>query len=806
MKLTSITSSAFSKRVSILILFAWLIHMPLLSQSQVTLLIDSLKYYYSQNQKERGIELGESLMKSKSLDDYPTLRLDVAYTLAKIYLDQNSNEVVHRLLNQAIDLAKENNFPVWSIKAYDVKALAYFNTSQYDSARIHYEHVMNIAKEKAYDRYPASLANLAFINAFLGQTELEIYYYLEALKVLETNPGYDELGGIRAMAFGGLGDYYLSIGEYKKAQQNFAGKMYLGQEKENKRYVYEALLGIGSLYANKGYLDFEKSKLAYEQIIKDTHPDFDHYRGNGLIGLGKLLESVNRDEESLNAFKDALEIYENYNSSDWLSQVQLAIGNIYFKNSEYIDSKRWIDLAWNNAIQNNLALRERDVLKLLYKLDSLQKDYRTSLVHYQRFRAIEDSLQNMESKNRIKELQIKYETEQIDKQNLLLKNDLILKESELRQKTILQFVFGFIFILMLIIVFMIHSRYKTNRKLNLILASKNKQISKQRDELQFKSDKLQIINSQLKSLFDFRKDLISMIAHDMKNPLNSIIGLSLSMDNDKRINSITKSGQQLLNLITNMLEVDRMEEVKVEPKKERIEIDDLFKKAREQVELLVIAKSINYQNLLPKNLVVIGDRELLIRVLSNMLTNAIKYSKNGDQIKIYHNHKPGFVEVTIQDQGVGISPERLPFVFDKFWRAEKENSGLATSNGLGLTYCKLAIESHGGAVKIESKLNYGTKISFTLPYQGQHIPKSKESLIKKANLILETEAPILESYWMRFRELKVYEVSKLKPLVAELGEIGVKSFWKEELVRVIYQGSQIQFDILIAAIKPNVKS
>jgi len=100
------------------------------------------------------------------------------------------------------------------------------------------------------------------------------------------------------------------------------------------------------------------------------------------------------------------------------------------------------------------------------------------------------------------------------------------------------------------------------------------------------------------------------------------------------------------------------------------------------------------------------------------MTNAIKYSTNGQTItlkgEIIEEGNNVFLKISVTDQGIGIQKEKLPHIFDKFWQAEATSSGHAASIGLGLTFCKLAIEAHGGKIAAESEVGKGTTIYLTL--------------------------------------------------------------------------------------------
>lgn len=774
--------------------------------SEFQSLLDSLQQLEAQQYFSPAMEFGESLLKMEGVSSNPEIKMDILYTLANVYFKSDEFEKGQPHAEEIIDIAYANEDYTRMVKAYDLIGLSFFEYSEYDSTKFYLLKSAAIAEEHGLDLYPRTLVNMAWINGLMDNEEEEIAYYIKSLEVVEAKPILDQKGGIRAKAYGGLGDYYTRNGDYQQASEYFERKLALGKETENITAQFESYLGLGTLYSKEDFLNVEKGEEAYFNLTRDTLNATEFVHGLGYLGLGRLYVTAEDYPKGLQAFEDAYDIFIQFNSNDYHSRIETEIANIQLQLGNLSLASSWINKALSNATATYLANRERNALRIRYKIDSAQTNFQAAFNNYQRYRVIDDSLNSEESRQRIEELEVKYETEQTENQNLLLKNDLAMKEADLKQRAIIQTVFAVVAVLLAVFAYVIFRADRRKKRLNLALEQKNHLISKQKEELQFKTDKLQIINSQLKALFDFRKDLTRMIAHDMKNPLNSIIGLSSTMNDDKKVDSITKSGYQLLNLVTNMLEVEKMEEVKIDPKKEKVYLDELVKEAREQVELLVAAKSIVFQNLLPKNLCLEGDRHLLVRVLVNLLTNAIKYSDNGDVIKIYHQHGEGVLGIAVQDEGVGISSDRLPHIFEKFWQGEQRNSGLATSNGLGLTYCKLAIEAHGGKIGVESEIGGGTKVTFFLPYSGKEISPVLEVATMDKNLILDSENELLTGYWEKLRDLKVYEVSRVKLLLSEIEGAGVKSAWLDEVLKAVYQGDEKSFDSLVTAICPTEKT
>ena len=155
-----------------------------------------------------------------------------------------------------------------------------------------------------------------------------------------------------------------------------------------------------------------------------------------------------------------------------------------------------------------------------------------------------------------------------------------------------------------------------------------------------------------------------------------------------------------------------------------------------------------------------ADRELLVRVVVNLLTNASKYTPAGGDISIRVTPatQEGFCQVSVTDTGTGIAPGYLNKVFDRFQQAAPEKSGRVRSTGLGLTFCRLAVQAHNGDIGVESTQGEGATFWFTLPLVGE---TSVAEVVPEITTIEEKETGF---------EFTAEELELLAPLVAEIAQ------------------------------------
>lgn len=222
-----------------------------------------------------------------------------------------------------------------------------------------------------------------------------------------------------------------------------------------------------------------------------------------------------------------------------------------------------------------------------------------------------------------------------------------------------------------------------------------------------------------------REDLVHMIIHDLRNPLSSIMsGLdliraavmdpSLNLPVDQLFDVAQRSGERLFMLIDSILDLARLEAGKTELRREPIPVSELVRETIEQVQPLALGREVHLETRIPSDLPpVLGDRELLRRVLVNLLDNALKYTPAGGRVTVTAEKlSPETLLFAVADTGPGIPLEHQARIFDRFARVPGQRT---RGTGIGLAFCKLAVEAHGGKIWVESRPGEGATFKFTLP-------------------------------------------------------------------------------------------
>ncbi len=231
--------------------------------------------------------------------------------------------------------------------------------------------------------------------------------------------------------------------------------------------------------------------------------------------------------------------------------------------------------------------------------------------------------------------------------------------------------------------------------------------------------------SERKAIEKLRREYYSMISHDLRSPLTSmLLTLEALQKNiygvlpDKAKNRTIQAGQSarmLIELVNNILEVEKLDSGMVSPSLTVIEVVPLVEEALTVVRGLAEAKSVELQSKYTP-FAFRADGELLLRLLVNLLTNAIKYSPENGVVTLSAQMVEGTVRVAVSDQGPGIPEEHREAVFARFRQLENQDESLMKGSGLGLAICRAIVQAHGGTISVDSEVGKGSCFWFSIPW------------------------------------------------------------------------------------------
>ncbi|NPV58538.1 MAG: GAF domain-containing protein [Actinobacteria bacterium] len=240
--------------------------------------------------------------------------------------------------------------------------------------------------------------------------------------------------------------------------------------------------------------------------------------------------------------------------------------------------------------------------------------------------------------------------------------------------------------------------------------------------------------TKLHELEQAKSDFVSTVSHELRTPLTSIKAYTATLrrgdvefDEDTKrefLRVIEDETDRLARLVSDILDVSRIESGRLELKKREF---DLARLARIVIEKLESHSSRHSFHLhYPQHMdPVYADPDKIEQVIMNLVDNAVKYSPSGGEVTVSLAQERNRVEFRVSDQGVGIPPEHLPHIFDKFHRVDNRATREIYGTGLGLYVSKSIIEAHGGSIWVESELGEGSTFLFTLPVVPAALPREE---------------------------------------------------------------------------------
>jgi len=258
------------------------------------------------------------------------------------------------------------------------------------------------------------------------------------------------------------------------------------------------------------------------------------------------------------------------------------------------------------------------------------------------------------------------------------------------------------------------------------------------------AERERLLKEELEETVRSRDAILSVVAHDLRNPLN-IISLAANTllprlpDASARrsVERIIRSAQRADRMIRDLLAASAIETGRFTMDKQPVETAELLLSALESQHSLAAAASVIIApDLSPELPPLEADEERLLDVLENLIGNAIKFTSPGGSITLGASAQDDEVLVWVKDSGSGIRPEQLPHIFDRFWQANKaERRGI----GLGLSICKAIVEAHDGRIWAESTVGVGTTMFFTIPAASPR--QSRPEAADLAHILLVDDRP-----------------------------------------------------------------
>ena len=747
-------------------------------------------YYYSLN-PGLGIEYGKKALRISDSLNIPTEKGKIYNNLGANYLSLSEFDTAMVCFNKALFYAQRYNDSTAAGNALSRMGLVYEKRGDFDSCLLVFHEALIIFKKLRLDeRIGRTLENIGNIHLHKGELKTALSF------VLEANESFEKAGTIKNLpsVYLKIGRIYSETGDYSSAAKWFEKGKQKSLELGDFNTAGVAINAIGIMFYNQ--VKYDEALQHYLQAI-----EFMGKIGNksllvALYGnIGNSYTGVGEYNNALIYHQKALKIAETIKDQVQTARQHVGIGYAYNSLMDYFHASQHLEKALP-VFENSKSYADMLLtMKALIEANNGLNKYDRSVNYYKKFVSIKDSLNRNELNTALDSLKVKFNTEQTQQENTLLA-----QKTEIQEKTIslqrIMIVSSIVIAVLLIgLIVLIYRNRQKVKQTNTLLEEKNHEISAKAEELKNK-------NQKLIELSQFKDSMQSFLVHDLKNPLNQLLNMNTRESFEKNVDGIKQTGFQMLNIVSNLLDIGKYEENVMKPVFQDVSLVKVINTAFLQVSYLAEKKSVRMVVGNPSDFIIKADPEILSRVFVNLFTNAVKFSPTGGKITISaEKHDESFLKLTIKDEGGGIPAGFQPYIFDKFSQGKVRHLGYAGSTGIGLTFCKMAIESHGGKIGVQSVDGKGAAFWFSLPLVS--IPENHPAGLsvfegeatKPVSLtLLNDEKEYLSPFCEILKNTSIFQITDVKEILNRIdGKSGNIKKWKSFVMQALSECNEVKY-------------
>lgn len=674
------------------------------------------------------------------------------------YTNMHYDSAIH-WLKKGFSLSADSRYYPQQVYALNYIATCFVAQAKYDSAAAYaHTHIKVAIDSKNNSRIAKAYKSLALVYYDQGEYYGSLKHFLKADSLMG-----DEVTIDRGEAFQNISQLYHILGNQPLEVKYLQNALNIYQQMNDEYGISAVEMSFGSLeLSNKNY---EQARVHFETALKffETYND-PRMRANAYRYLGRSYYFLKEHKKALTLYEKALVLLQPAAEGD-ITRLYCyhEMGEVLVALGQYSKAEKALETALAKTEIAGGLNEKADILKSIAGMYQQRGDFKKAFEFQNLYQTITDTLNRIKASKQIVEVEARYQNEKKEREIALLgAQNQLTQQAKREQQMLFIIIIAGVIIVTIVLYFLLKTKQKANRKLKEL--------------------------DQLKSRF------FANISHEFRTPLTLIAGPvearlnthTLTASEKTDLEMISRNSKQLLSLVDQLLDLSKIESGNLQLRIEKGDVSALIKALASSFRYLAEQKKIDYRlaiSAAPGE--VWYDRDVIQKIVTNLLSNAFKYTPEQGDLKMSTEINNGRLVITIANSGAGIPIQDVPRIFERFYQIDGRSGGI----GIGLALVKELIVLLKGNIEVNSLPDELTTFIVTIPVTKEAFPKAgviqPHPLTGIPNALLPDETPHSDNHFAE------EDASSLPVLLIVEDHAEVRSF-----IKTILQGD---YQILEAA-------
>ena len=677
-------------------------------------------YYYQEAYQEAGDYYARALSESKN-ENFPELIALSHYYLAYTYDFLNEKDQAEKHYLRAIQRYDSLGNHAMLADLYFYLAMLYDKNGENNKAKSGYEKSHMWYDSLGMKKDAADVLNsLGVLFYDWGEYEKAIEYYNRSMDMMRE---LDHADGV-AQVMNNLGILYQNWNNPVEALRYYEESLRLEKESGDKYDMAGSYNNIGLIHTELEDYDraleyYEKSLTIYEELSDKSGI------ATALNNLGELYSETGQSEMAILMLERSLGLEKENEDKYGIALAYATLSELHFKDENLLLSRKFNDSSMTLAREINNPEVLLAVWENYYKLDKSAGNYKQALDYYVKMTGLNDSLFSQKIHRQLTEVKARYELEQKEQEIALLNSRNKLNQLEIenknnvveRQRLILYLALTAL-IIILVVLGILYKQIKEKKTAFKQIDRQNSELIQSREALMAAKEKAEE-SDRLKSIF------LANMSHELRTPLNGILGFTevlrtelLNEQFREMADIVHNSGNRLLDTLNSIIDLSIIESNRMEIDISAFNLVDFINETIALFRARAYKKNLQLAGDADQDVVIISDQKVIGNLLNNLIDNAIKYTESGSvnvTAFVENREDSEWLVMKVSDTGIGIEPERLHHIFDKFRQGSEGYDRQFEGAGIGLTICRKYVEILKGKISAKSVVDKGSEFIVEIP-------------------------------------------------------------------------------------------